>query len=178
MPRREHEKVVVKPWPRCQDLDVWRSGTDHAVCVASGYPDIRAWQDCLDPAQKSHLDYELLADSGDFRFQSIDSKLSAALQNMVENAGEVTSEVKIRIRQRSQELGKKGNFLMGREIFAMMLDHFRTTSQDETLFNAGHLYKLQYRGDKEMHNFLNAWLEIIADMKPEDIRHLQRLREG
>ena len=120
MPRREHEKVVVKPWPRCQDLDVWRSGTDHAVYVASGYPDIRAWQDCLDPAQKSHLDYELLADSGDFRFQSIDSKLSAALQNMVENAGEVTSEVKIRIRQRSQELGKKGNFLMGREIFAMM----------------------------------------------------------
>jgi 7,8-dihydro-6-hydroxymethylpterin-pyrophosphokinase len=97
---------------------------------------------------------------------------------MVGNAGEVASEVKIRIRQRSQVLGKKGNFLMGREILEMMLDHFRTTSQDETLFNASHLYKLQYRGDKEVHNFLNAWLEIIADMKPEDIRHLQRLREG
>ena len=42
---------------------------------------------------------------------SIDSKLSIALQNMVENAGEVASEVKIRIRQRSPELGKKGNVL-------------------------------------------------------------------
>ena len=42
---------------------------------------------------------------------SIDSKLSIALQNMVENAGEVASEVKIRIRQRSPELGKKGNLL-------------------------------------------------------------------
>jgi len=52
---------------------------------------------------------------------------------MVGNAGEVASEVKIRIRQRSQVLGKKGNFLMGREILEMMLDHFRTTSQDETL---------------------------------------------
>ena len=101
----------MKPWPRCQDLDVWRSGTVHAVCVASGDPDKRAWQNWLDPAQRSHPDSELLADSGDFRFQSIDSKLSIALQNMVENAGEVASEVKIRIRQRSQELGKKGNLL-------------------------------------------------------------------
>ena len=44
--------------------------------------------------------YEALADSGDFRFQSIDSKLSIALQNMVDNAGDVASEVRIRIRQR------------------------------------------------------------------------------
>ena len=54
-------------------------------------------------------DYEALADSGDFRFQSIDSKLLIALPNMVENAGEVASEAKIRIRQRSPELGKKGS---------------------------------------------------------------------
>ena len=67
----------------------------------------------------------------------------------------------------------------------MMLDHFRTTSQDETLFNASHLYKLQYRGDKEVHNFLNAWLEIIVSMKPQDIPsdvtlrdHLLRKIEG
>ena len=39
---------------------------------------------------------------------------------------------------------------MGREIFAMVLDHFRTTSKDEVLFNASHIYRLQFRGDKEM----------------------------
>ena len=55
----------------------------------------------------------------------------------------VENEVKIRIRQQSQELGRKGNFLMGRESFAMILDHFRTTSRDETLFNAGRLYRAQ-----------------------------------
>ena len=43
---------------------------------------------------------------------------------------------------------------MGREILAMVLDHFRTTSKDEVLFNASHIYKLQYRGDKEMDKFL------------------------
>ena len=94
--RKEHEKVIVKPWPKCQDLD----------------------------------DYAELADSGEFRFQSIDSKLSIALQNMVDAAGETAFEVKVRIRQRSQVLGKEGNFLMGREILAMILDHFRTTSKD------------------------------------------------
>ena len=82
---------------------------------------------------------------------------------MVDAAGEVAYEVKVKIRQRSQELGK-GNFLMGREIFAMVLDHFRTTSKDEVLFSASHIYKLQYRGDKEMDKFLNAWLEIIANL--------------
>ena len=66
-------------------------------------------------------------------------------------------------------LGKEGNFLMGREILAMILDHFRTTSKDEVLFNASHIYKLQYRGDKEMDKFLNAWIEIIANMKVENI---------
>ena len=34
--RKEHEKVTVKPWPKCQDLDVWRSNVVQAVCVASG----------------------------------------------------------------------------------------------------------------------------------------------
>ena len=139
----------------------------------------RSWQtslqNWLDPAQKSHpdCDYELLADSGDFRFQSIGSKLPIALQNMVANAGEVASEVKIyesgREVRSSERRVTSINFLMGRKIFAMMLGHFRTTPRDETLFNAGHLYKLRYRVDKATHNFLNAWLEIIANMKPEDI---------
>ena len=39
----------------------------------------------------------------------------------------------------------------------------------EVLFNASHIYRLQYRGDKEMDRFLNAWIEIIENMKVEDI---------
>ena len=148
--RKEHEKITVKPWPKCQDLDVWRSNVVQAVCVASGDPDTAAWRGWLTPAQLPDPDYAQLADSGDFRFQSVDSKLSIALQNMVDAAGEVASEVKVRIRQRSQVLGKEGNFLMGKEIFAMVLAHFRTTSKDEVLFNASHIYKLQYPGDKEI----------------------------
>jgi hypothetical protein len=162
--RKEHERVVDKPWPKCQDLDVWRSNVLQAVCVASGDPDTAAWRRWLTPAQLPDPDYAELADSGDFRFQSIDSKLSIALQNMVDAAGEVASEVRVRKRQRSQVLGREGNFLMGREILAMILDHFRTTSEDEVLFNASHIYKLQYRGDKEMDKFLNAWIEIIANI--------------
>ena len=175
--RKEHEKVIVKPWPKCQDLGVWRSNVVQAVCVASGDPDTAAWRRWLTPAQLPNPDYAELADSGEFRFQSIDSKLSIALQNMVDAAGETAFEVKVRIRQRSQVLGKEGNFLIGREILAMVLDHFRTTSKDEVLFNASHIYKLQYRGDKEMDKFLNAWIEIIANMKVEDIPSDNTLRD-
>ena len=74
-------------------------------------------------------------------------------------------------------LGREGNFLMCREILAMILDHVRTTSKDEVLFNASHIYKLQYRGDKEMDKFLNAWIEIIANMKVEDIPSDNTLRD-
>ena len=175
--RKEHEKVTVKPWPKCQDLDVWRSNVVQAVCVASGDPDTAAWRRWLSPALLPSPDYAELADSGEFRFQSIDSKLSIALQNMVDSAAETASEVKVRIRQRSQVLGKEGNFLMGREILAMVLDHFRTTSKDEVLFNASHIYKLQYRGDKEMDKFLHAWIEIIASMKAEDVPSDNTLRD-
>ena len=179
--RKEHEKVIVKPWPKCQDLaedlDVWRSNVVQAVCVASGDPDTAAWRRWLTPAQLPYPDYAELAVSGEFRFQSIDSKLSIALQNMVDAAGETAYEVKVQIRQRSQVLGKEGNFLMGREILAMVLDHFRTTSKDEVLFNASHIYKLQYRGDKEMDRFLHAWIEIIANMKVEDIPSDNTLRD-
>eukprot|EP00435_Cladocopium_sp_Y103_P013366 s3485_g3.t1 len=194
--RKEHEKITLKPWPKCNDLDVWRSNVVQAVCVASGDPDTAAWREWLAPAQVPKPDYTLLSDSGDYRFQSIDSKLSMALQNLVENAGEIAYDVKVQIRQRSQELGKKGNFIMGREIFAMILGHFRTTSRDEVLFNASHIYKLQYRGDKEMDKFLNAWRSLehqfshpairklmpkakvkgMARASPEADRHLQRTR--
>ena len=49
--RKEHEKVIVKPWPKCEDLDVWRSNVVQAVCVASGDPDTDAWRRWLTPAQ-------------------------------------------------------------------------------------------------------------------------------
>jgi len=42
--RKEHEKVIVKPWPKCEDLDVWPSNVVQAVCVASGDPDTDAWR--------------------------------------------------------------------------------------------------------------------------------------
>ena len=58
----------------------------------------------------------------------------------------------------------------------MVLDHFRTTSKDEVFFNASHIYKWQYGGDKEMDKFPHAWIEIIANMKAEDIPSDNTLR--
>ena len=64
--RKEHEKITIKPWPKCQDLDIWRSNVVQVVCVASGDPDTAAWREWLAPAQLPNPDYALLSDSGEY----------------------------------------------------------------------------------------------------------------
>ena len=66
--------------------------------MASGDPDTSTWRAWLAPAQQPDPDYTLLSGSGDLRFQSVDSKLSIAMQNMVDAAGEVAYEVRVKIR--------------------------------------------------------------------------------
>ena len=67
-----------------------------------------AWKAWLAPAQVPDADHELLSDSGAFRFQSVDSKLSIALQNLVENAGEMAYEIKVRIDRGAKRLERRG----------------------------------------------------------------------
>ena len=151
--RKEHEKVTVKPWPKCQDLDVWRSNVVQAVCV----------RQVIQTRLHGEDGYLLL-------YYPVQIMLSLPIQeNSVSSPLTPSCPLPCRTwwtplarRHRRSRFGsdrgvksweKKGIFLMGREILAMVLDHFRTTSKDEVLFNASHIYKLQYRGDKEMDKF-------------------------
>ena len=50
--RKEHEKVIVKPWPKCQDLDVWRIKTSCKLyALHPEIPTTAAWRRWLSPAQ-------------------------------------------------------------------------------------------------------------------------------
>ena len=111
-------EITVKPWPKCQDLDVWRSNVCSGRLCRFRWPRHGSrGETWLAPAQLPDPDYTLLSDSGDFDSNLLDSKLSIALQNMVDAAGEIAYEVKVKIRQRSQELGKKGKFPDGHRDF-------------------------------------------------------------
>ena len=58
---------------------------------------------------------------------------------------------------------------MGREILAMILNHFRTPGQRETAFTMEHIIKSQYLGDANIEVFYEKWMEMVTNMMPDDI---------
>eukprot|EP00435_Cladocopium_sp_Y103_P010226 s6086_g2.t1 len=58
---------------------------------------------------------------------------------------------------------------MGREILAMILNHFRTPGQRETTFTMEHIVRSQYLGDANIDVFYEKWVEMVSNMMPEDV---------
>ena len=102
------------------------------------------------------------------RFQSIDAKLSNALRKVIENAGEKSMQVKYDMSMKNQMYGKSGDFIKGRELFAMILISFKSPDHTEVLYNAHHLYVFNYYGDDQLEAFYNKWLDIVYNMKHDD----------
>lgn len=164
-------------FPKINDLDIWKVNVSQAVVVASGDDDVDAWTRWLAPAMVADPDLDALSDSGDIRFQSIDAKLGIALTAIVQNGGEAAREVAMKVRQRTQARSKTSSFVKGREVLAMIVTNFRTTSYTEMMFNVQNLYSLKYPGDKQIGRFLAAWEEILANMRPSDIPSEVTLRD-
>eukprot|EP00435_Cladocopium_sp_Y103_P016833 s4812_g4.t1 len=167
--RREADKVFVPAWPKVQDVVSWQSDVAKGVILAANDGDRAAWQEWLQPALARHPDLDALNDSGGQRFQSIDTKLSIALSNMIQQAGDVARNVSTQLRHRTQAAGRNGGFVMGREILAMVLNHFRTPGVSETLFTMEHLVKMTYYGDAHLDKFYDKWIEMVNNMRPEDV---------
>ena len=110
-----------------------------------------------------------LPDAPEKRFQSIDAKLSHALRQAIDNAGEKSCQVKYEMSMKNQLYGKSGDFIKGRELFAMILVSFKSPDHTEVLYNSHHLYVFAYYGDDQLKAFYNKWLDIIHNMKPDMI---------
>eukprot|EP00435_Cladocopium_sp_Y103_P063515 s220_g25.t1 len=156
---------------RLPDSDVvsWQSDVAKGVILAANDGDRAAWQEWLQPALGRHPDLDALNDSGGQRFQSIDTKLSIVLSNMIQQAGDVARNVSMQLRHRTQAAGRNGGFVMGREILAMVLNHFRTPGVSETMFTMEHLVKMTYYGDAHLDQFYDKWMEMVNNMRPEDV---------
>ena len=159
--QREAEKINLQPWPKTTELSSWKGSVVHEVCVASGdrhYDDWKAW---LAPCLTDQPDLETLAKAPEVRFQSIDAKLSNALRKVIDNAGDKSMQVKYDMSMKNQMYGKSGDFIKGRELFAMVLISFKSPDHTEVLYNAHHLYMFSYYGDDQLEAFYNKWLDII-----------------
>ena len=176
--RREADKVYISPWPKHQNLGVWQSDLIKSVCLAANDGDRAAWEVWLQPALRQNPDIDALNDSGGQRFQSIDAKLSIALSNVISQAGDVARHVAIKLRLRTQASNRRSTFVMGREILAMILEHFRTPGQRETAFTMEHIIQSRYLGDANIETFYEKWMEIVSNMMPEDVPQDDWLRDA
>ena len=176
--RREADKVYVSPWPKHQNLGVWQSDLIKSVCLAANDGDRAAWEAWLQPALRQNPDIDALNDSGGQRFQSIDAKLSIALSNVISQAGDVARHVAIKLRLRTQASNRRATFVMGREILAMILEHFRTPGQRETAFTMEHIIQSRYLGDANIETFYEKWMEIVSNMMPGDVPQDDWLRDA
>ena len=113
-------------------------------------------------------DMDALSQLSDRKFQSIDAKLSVALSTMIDNAGEAANDVKQRLHLRLLERGKSLEYVKGREVLAMIIQSFKTTSHTEVMYNSQHLHEMSYPGDAKLSMFYHRWIEMLANMKPED----------
>ena len=165
---REAEKINLQPWPKTTELSSWKGSVVHEVCVASGDRNYEDWKAWLAPCLADQPDLEALAKAPDVRFQSIDAKLSNALRKVIENAGEKSMQVKYEMSMKNQMYGKSGDFIKGRELFAMILISFKSPDHTEVLYNAHHLYMFSYYGDDQLEAFYNKWLDIVYNMKHDD----------
>ena len=176
--RREADKVVVSPWPKQQNLGVWQSDLVKSVVLAANDGDRAAWEAWLQPALRPNPDIDALNDSGGQRYQSIDAKLSIALSNVITQAGDVARHVAVKLRLRTQQHSRRGTYVMGREILAMILEHFRTPGQRETAFTMEHIVSTKYLGDQNLEVFYEKWMEMVSNMMPDDVPPDDWLRDS
>ena len=73
--------------------------------------------------------------------------------------------------------GKSGDFIKGRELFAMILVSFKSPDHTEVLYSSHHLYVFNYYGDDQLEAFYNTWLDIVYNMKQDDRPSLNSLRD-
>ena len=174
---REAEKINLQPWPKTTELSSWKGSVVHEVCVASGdrhYEDWKAW---LAPCLADQPDLDALAKAPEVRFQSIAAKLSNALRKVIDNAGDKSMQVKYDMSMKNQMYGKSGDFIKGRELFAMILISFKSPDHTEVLYNSHHLYVFSYYGDDQLEAFYNKWLDIVYNMKHDDRPSTNSLRD-
>ena len=168
--RKESDKVVVPPWPKTHDLDGWKSQLIANVLSACADPDQDSWIHWLGEAFKMHPDITGLEDSGGNRFATIDVKLANALNAVINASGDSGREVGMEIKLKTLELARKTppKIMKGRQIIAMILESFRSSTQTDLTFTGKHLYELPYPGDSKLSLFKSQWVHILSAMREDD----------
>ena len=99
----------VPPWPKVNDLGLWKANLIRAIIIAANDSDQQPWIDWI---REAIDDPDL--DSGDPRFHSIDAKLGLALTKVVSDSKEEGSNVAMKLRTRLNAKGRTSTRLKGK----------------------------------------------------------------
>ena len=168
--RRESDKVVVPPWPKSHDLDGWKSQLMANILSACADPDQEAWISWIGESFKMNPDIIKMADSGGLRYTTIDVKLANALNAMIAFSGDNGKEVGMEIKVMILDLARRdpSQAVKGRQIVAMILESFRSSTHTDLMFTGKHLYELNDPRDSKLNLFRNQWIHILSAMREDD----------
>ena len=121
-------------------------------------------------AFKMHPDIPALGDSGGPRFTTIDVKLANALNAMITSSGDSGREVGMEIKVMTLDLARRTPpvIIRGRQIVAMILESFRSSTHTDLAFTGKHLHEMTYPGDSKLSLFRNQWIHILSAMREDD----------
>jgi len=161
--RRESDKVVVPPWPKSHDLDGWKSQLMANILSARADPDQEAWISWIGESFKLNPDIIKMSDSCGLRFTTIDVNLANALNALIASSGDSGKEVGMEIKVMILDLARRDppQVVKGRQIVAMILESFRSSTHTDLMFTGKHLYELNYPGDSKLNLFRNQWIHIL-----------------
>ena len=180
--RKEADKITVPSFPKILHVDNWKAQVTAAVLGACGDTNQEPWIKWLYERYKPRPDIEGLNDSGGLKYSSIDLKLANAVMSMLKAGGDECYDLCTEVITKSNRC-MRGNaegrytVIKGRQIIAMMMESFRARDRLDLVYTIEQLGQLQYPGDAKLAHSRTVWMEIIHNMRPEDVPSSRALRD-
>eukprot|EP00971_Amphidinium_carterae_P342388 6481670-Amphidinium_carterae.1 len=154
--RREADHITVSDLPNPAKFRSWKLELKRNVAAASRSPnDAFMWvseTDQLAPFHSSLAHPEV-------RFQTLDAKLAVGLWKAIGH-GELSRRVYVI----AEKLASAGRMLAGRQILALVYEHYSTEAQSEQLYQLQDIMELRCTGDADLEHFWSTWGYVVGDV--------------
>jgi hypothetical protein len=162
---KEHEKVVIPPFPNPVQHNSWKTNLSMALVEAGGrYDNLEMpW---IQEAWQETTTYESLAVC-EPRFRGLDLKLSHALRLSIFKSGEANRLLIDDLSVKLQDAVANGRMVTGRQMTWMILDFHRTTDSLNNVYSVTHLAQHNCTGDDGLQRFIQHWDAILRNIKDD-----------
>ena len=98
---------------------------------------------------------------------------------MITSSGDSGREVGLEIKVLTLDLARSSppKVMKGRQIIAMILESFRSSTHTDLTFTGKHLHELTYPGDAKLNLFRNQWIHLLSAMREDDKPRDMALRD-